>query len=188
MAARVEQLRKQNPAATWAELLADDDVRLELGTGLAALVGIVGGLAGDQGAVAAFLKRFSLLVDATVLTPLLKRAWMDYNDPKLARDPEARSNVLQGDVAQIIGTIAAMIGAKHAARQQAKKAASEPAAAQPPTAPAEPPLAEPQPAAAEPPMLDYNEFTPDQLGATATKSAADGAQSQEGGWREYTPE
>src|SRR5205807_6586615 len=82
MATRIEQMRKENPQATWKDFIADDDVRLQLGNGLAALIGLIGQVAGDEGATAEFLRRFNLVVDAAVLTPLVKKAWMDYNDPK----------------------------------------------------------------------------------------------------------
>jgi hypothetical protein len=125
IAARIEAIRKKNPKATWADFLADDEVRLEIGNGLAALIGLVGSLAGDEGAVAEFLKRNHLLVSATVLTPMLKKAWMDHNDPALALDPTKRKHVLEEDVATIVGTIASMVGSHVDAKRAQEKAAAE---------------------------------------------------------------
>ena len=83
-----------------------------MGNGLVALIGIVGGAAGDEGKVAAFLKRYALLVDATTLTPMLKETWMHYSDPALEADPKKRQQVLEQDVAKIVGTLATMVAAK----------------------------------------------------------------------------
>jgi hypothetical protein len=161
IAARVEAMSKRDPKATWREFLADDEVRLELGNGLAALVGVVGAMAGDEGATAEFLKRFHLLVDATVLTPLLKKAWMDYNDPKLALDPTARQHALESDVATIVGTVAAMVGGKLGAKSGKAKPDEE--APGPVTSPDEMPnvlLVEVTPAQLEQLLVELESSTP----------------------------
>jgi hypothetical protein len=122
---RIAAMRKANPKATWEDFIADDEVRLEIGNGLAALIGLIGSLAGDEGVVAEFLKRNHLLVSATVLTPMLKKAWMDYNDPDLAADPKRRQHMLEEDVATIVGTVASMIGSRYDAKRAQEKAAAD---------------------------------------------------------------
>ncbi len=144
---RVEEIRKDNPQATWKDFIADDEVQVELGNGLAAVIGLVGQLAGDEGATAEFFKRFNLLVDAAVLAPMIKRAWMDYNDPKL--DPVERSRRLEDHIRVIGTTIATMIAGKiDAKRSQQTAAGTTPQEHVPPPAEQIPPLTEQAPAPA----------------------------------------
>ena len=77
---RIDQIRKQRPDATWSELVADHRVQVQLGNGVAALIGMVG-LAGGETAVGKLLKRFPLIADTAVLLPMLKQASIDYSDP-----------------------------------------------------------------------------------------------------------
>jgi hypothetical protein len=71
--------------------------------------------------LSAALKRFGLVVDAAQLAPVVAKAFKDYNDPELAKDPEARAAALRDAAATILGTLLSTGGTKaHEAHEAAE--------------------------------------------------------------------
>ena len=122
IAIRITKIRAANPKATWTDIISDDKVLLELLNGLAALVGVLGSVAGDQGALAAFLKRAGIAADVVAIAPMVAEALVHYTSAESAADPQLRAQTLQLDLEKIVVTIASIVAGKHdAARAQARE-------------------------------------------------------------------
>lgn len=124
---RLAELQKRTPPPSLAEILTDQALLLEVANVLANLLGALSGTSEVLPPLSAALKRFGLVVDAAQLAPVVAKAFKDYNDPELAKDPEARAAALRDAAATILGTLLSTAGTKHG---EAQTAAAEQRAAE----------------------------------------------------------
>jgi hypothetical protein len=124
---RLAELQKRTPPPTLADILTDQALLLEMANVLANLLGAMSGASEVLPPLSAAIKRFGLVVDAAQLAPVVAKAYKDYNDPELAKDPEARAAALRDAAATILGTLLSTGASKG---DEARGAAAEQRAAE----------------------------------------------------------
>jgi hypothetical protein len=127
IANRIEELQKRTPPPSFAQMLVDSRIHVELLSILANAVGAAGGAGDAAPTFAKALAKAGIAVDVLAVAPQIAKFTVDLTDPELAKDPKAREAALRDDVAAIVGAILSTIGTKH--YEAGEKAKADKAAA-----------------------------------------------------------
>jgi len=104
--ARVEELKKKNPNATWWDILSDGEVLKQFTTIIVSAISLGTNMseATDKAkGLLSMLQKIGYAGDWAQLAPILKKAWDDYHDPAL--DDKAKKDKLEQDAVDFINQV-----------------------------------------------------------------------------------